>query len=229
MTERWARKRHIIFDWNGTIVDDIDLAVRCVNECCRIYDVPPVNKEIYRERFQFPMRSFYAALGFNLERLDFANIVQTYLRVFDAEFADCPLHDGVEALLAELKDRGLMLSILSACHHPTLVRSVEHRGLLGYFTHVVGVDDQHATSKHERAASLQKLSGVDPSETLYIGDTGHDAEVAQAIGWAACLLSCGHQHANRLMGYRFDVLSGPLGLVSRAGASQTIQTEVVDD
>jgi phosphoglycolate phosphatase len=218
---RWARKRHVIFDWNGTLIDDIDLAVRAANECCVAYGVRPINREIYRAHFCFPIQDFYTALGFDFEHLKFADLVRTYLRTFDAEVADCSLHEGVESLLEELRCDGHVLSILSACHQPALLEAVRRKGLVGIFTHVVGIEDQHAAGKLQRASSLQALSGVSAAETVYIGDTSHDADIALASGWDATLVSCGHQHVSRFSGYPFEVLDSPRELLARGRAAAT--------
>jgi phosphoglycolate phosphatase len=216
MMPRWSAKRHIIFDWNGTLIDDVDLAVNAVNRCGRVYGVPPVTRESYRERFCFPIRDFYSAIGFDLNRHSFADIMNTYLDVFDSSIGNCSLHDGVEQLLVELGMNGYRLSILSACEQGTLLRIVENTGLARHFAHVVGIENRHAASKLERASFLQTLAKVPPQETVYVGDTTHDAEVARAVGWEAILVSCGHQDPSRLRGSTCTVVAGPSALLGRS-------------
>ncbi|WP_206957593.1 HAD family hydrolase [Trinickia acidisoli] len=199
---------HIVFDWNGTLLDDIELAVKSVNLCARRFDVASVTRERYREAFHFPIASFYATLGFDLERTPFAEIVQRYLEHFDANVAQCPLHDGVTALLDAAADAGVGVSVLSASHRDTLTKVLDAKALLPRFAHVVGLTHNLATSKTAEAALLQKRLGGEAARTLFVGDTTHDCEVAHSVGWTPLLVSTGHQTAARLLSSGATVLNG---------------------
>nr|BAG24105.1 probable phosphoglycolate phosphatase [Pseudomonas cichorii] len=189
---------HVVFDWNGTLIDDIDLAVFAVNRCGEHFDVPPITADLYRARFDFPIAGFYAALGFDLDRVPFSTIVQRYLEHFDANVAHCPLHSGVIEFLDAAKRAGIGVSILSASHCDVLVQTLEAKGLYDYFEHVVGLSHNQATSKTAEAVVLQKTLGTPASRTLFVGDTLHDFEVANAVGWSPVLVSTGHQNSERL-------------------------------
>lgn len=189
---------HLVFDWNGTLIDDIDLAVRAVNRCGEYFDVAPITAAQYRATFDFPIANFYAALGFDFTRAPFPEIVQHYLEHFDAHVAQCDLHDGVFALLGAARHAGIGVSILSASHCDVLVQTLEAKGLLDSFEHVVGLSHNQATSKTAEAAVLQKTLGTPPARTLFVGDTLHDYDVARAVGWQPVLVTTGHQDASRL-------------------------------
>jgi phosphoglycolate phosphatase len=215
----WKTKRHVVFDWNGTLIDDLSLAVEAVNECCRHFAVSPISREQYRENFRFPIREFYAAIGFDLETVAFAQIVRRYLTVFDRRVVDCPLHDGVEALLEEMRTSGKTLSILSASHEAILRDTLDKKGLLQYFTHVIGLKDEHAAGKVEQGLSLQASLNLSPDETIYIGDTTHDADVARAVGWVSQLVACGHQCERRLNDSLCTVFAHPRLLATASSSS----------
>lgn len=206
--KRLMQIEHIVFDWNGTLLDDIELAVTSVNLCARRFDVTSVTRERYREAFHFPIASFYAELGFDLERTPFADVVKIYLAHFDANVAQCPLHDGVLALLDAAAEAGVGVSVLSASHCDVLTQTLEAKRLLPRFAHVVGLTHNLATSKTAEAALLQARLGGDPARTLFVGDTLHDCEVAHAAGWTPLLVSTGHQTAERLLSTGATVLSG---------------------
>ena len=55
--------KHIIWDWNGTLVNDAQLCVDIVNEILSEFDIPPVSFEFYRNNFSFPVRNYYDRLG----------------------------------------------------------------------------------------------------------------------------------------------------------------------
>ncbi|UTH74296.1 HAD family hydrolase [Chromobacterium sp. IIBBL 290-4] len=190
--------QHIVFDWNGTLLDDIELAVEGVNLCCRRYRAPAVTRERYRRAFGFPIADFYADLGFDFDAAPFAEIVELYLSHFDRHAADCGLHEGVVELLEQARTAGLGLSILSASHQKALDAAVRAKNVSGYFDQIVGLKHKEAHGKLEEARALQAGLGVSPDRVLFIGDTLHDAEVAAALGWRPLLVSHGHQDELRL-------------------------------
>ncbi|MCD4484326.1 HAD family hydrolase [Chromobacterium vaccinii] len=193
-----AGVRHLVFDWNGTLIDDIDLAVVSVNRCCARFGAEPVTRERYRREFGFPIAEFYGRLGFDFKRHPFADIVAVYLEHFDAHVARCPMHDGVAELLELAAARGIGASVLSASQSNVLLRTLDAKRLLGSFQHVVGLDHTHASGKLDEARALQSRLALPPADTLFIGDTLHDCEVARQVGWRALLVETGHQDRARL-------------------------------
>ncbi|MBM7115177.1 HAD family hydrolase [Archangium primigenium] len=198
MREVWSRIQHVVWDWNGTLLDDVELAVTGVNHVCARFGVPAVTRDMYRARFQFPISEFYAALGFDLVRVPFGDIIREYLSIFDDRVRHCALNEGALELLECLRRNGIESSILSASYRPTLVRTLEAKGLAGHFTHVCGLGDEQATSKLEEGRRLQEALGLEGDRIVYLGDTTHDAEIAAELGWKSCIISRGHQDDARL-------------------------------
>lgn len=75
---------------------------------------------------------------------------------------------------------------------------ISHFRLDGIFQFIYGIDNKFAGSKIERGHDLIKQSGIAAKETLIIGDTLHDLEVARDLGIDAILISHGHQCPTRL-------------------------------
>lgn len=61
-------KDHIIWDWNGTILNDVDHAVAMMNTLLVEHNLPLIDREYYREIFDFPVLHYYQKLGFNFEK-----------------------------------------------------------------------------------------------------------------------------------------------------------------
>lgn len=59
--------KHIIWDWNGTLLDDVGLSLEAINIVLARYNLPPLRKERYLEIFTFPVIEYYRELGFNFE------------------------------------------------------------------------------------------------------------------------------------------------------------------
>ncbi|MBP0940829.1 HAD family hydrolase [Pseudomonas alliivorans] len=216
---------HVVFDWNGTLIDDIDLAVFAVNRCGEHYGVAPITAEQYRARFDFPIAGFYAALGFDLDSVPFPIIVQRYLEHFDAHVAECPLQPYVIEFLDAARRAGIGVSILSASHCDVLVQTLKAKGLYDRFEHVVGLNHNQATSKTAEALMLQKTLGTPASRTLFVGDTLHDFDVACSVGWSPVLVSTGHQDSERLRLSGAPLFRNLGELLERFVPARTLQTE----
>ncbi|MEE5126896.1 HAD family hydrolase [Pseudomonas alliivorans] len=216
---------HVVFDWNGTLIDDIDLAVFAVNRCGEHYGVAPITADQYRARFDFPIAGFYAALGFDLDSVPFPIIVQHYLEHFDAHVAECPLQPYVIEFLDAARRAGIGVSILSASHCDVLVQTLKAKGLYDRFEHVVGLNHNQATSKTAEALMLQKTLGTPASRTLFVGDTLHDFDVACSVGWSPVLVSTGHQDSERLRLSGAPLFRNLGELLGRFVPARTLQTE----
>lgn len=196
LTSHAARRvLHVVFDWNGTLIDDCALAVASVNTLCDEAGLPRLTREQYRCAFRFPIREFYRSLGFCVDGDAFPALIARYLALFDPRVDSCPLHAGARAALARLRAAELRLHILSASHHATLANSLRAKRLSGLFDEIAGLGHELATTKHELGNALAARLGAPPDTVLYVGDTDHDYEVAAAQGWKFLFVDHGHQAA----------------------------------
>jgi phosphoglycolate phosphatase len=79
-----------------------------------------------------------------------------------------------------------------------LEQNLKYYGLINYFTIISGLNDRYANGKIENGLKLIKESLISPSETILIGDTLHDFEVAKEMGIDCIFISSGHQSMKRL-------------------------------
>ena len=196
------RYRHIIWDWNGTLLDDTWLCVEVLNQLLAAAALRPVTVGQYRDHFGFPVIQFYEWLGFDFTRHSFDDLSQRFIAAYNARRYECRLQPGAREALARFHAAGLPQSVLSAYREDTLREVIAHYGLTHHFTHLSGLDNIHAHGKLDRGrAHLRTLELHDsPHAVLLIGDTRHDHEVAAALGADCLLLHHGHMHAGRLNG-----------------------------
>ena len=187
-------KRTIIWDWNGTLLDDVAAAVAALNRMLMKRGAKAISVEHYRRRFGFPVRPFYAELGVDLERWDWDEICEDFHRFVLEEPQQVRAEASTALMLAQ--ERGWRQCILSALRQDKLASAVEEAGLAQYFDFVFGVDNLDGESKLARGKELMKSIGG--GEVVMIGDTLHDAEVAEALGARCVLVSCGHQTRERI-------------------------------
>ncbi len=191
---------YIIWDWNGTLLDDVDAAVSALNHMLADRHLPLTTREFYRAHFGFPARAFYEQLHMDPDD-DWDRICIDFHRYI----AEAPqsIRTTTPSALALARDLGLGQSILSALREDILRRNISLAGIAQFFDEIYGVDNLDGASKlargHELVAALRSNGKLPPSRPLYfIGDTLHDAEVATAMGASAVLVDGGHQTAERL-------------------------------
>ena len=190
--------KHIIWDWNGTIINDVDLCVELINWLLKGKNLKTISKEEYKNVFTIPVKNYYAALGFDFELEPFEVIGTKWMDEYERRKFECKVYEGVIDLMEKINKLGIGQSILSAYSQHTLEDMVAHFGLTKYFSHIIGLDNIYAAGKLHLGKDLMKRLGNGKGETLLIGDTEHDYEVATEIG-ADCILSAnGHQSREKL-------------------------------
>lgn len=207
--------RHIVWDWNGTLLDDVRLCTELINGVMRRRGMRTITVEEHRDRFDFPVIRYYERLGFDLEEESFDDLSVEFIDGYEERRDECVLHDGARELLEAVHSRGLSQSILSAYRQETLDDLIDQMGMRAFFSHVVGQEGIRGESKVERAR--RKFAGMAcaPHEVLVVGDTGHDCEVAQQVGAACILVSHGHHSAERLRTWEVPVVGSLQDLHSR--------------
>jgi phosphoglycolate phosphatase len=190
--------RHLIWDWNGTLLDDLDLSIAVMNSVLARCSLPPLDRARYHALFDFPVRAYYERLGFDPVSDPFDKLSVEFISGYDARRLEAGLHRHVPRTLATVRAAGLGQSILSAYRHETLHEIVAHFGLTAQFDHICGLDNIHAHSKVALGRELVARLGVAPAEILLVGDTLHDLEVARDLGVACALVAAGHHPAARL-------------------------------
>lgn len=189
---------HVIWDWNGTLLNDVDHAVSIANELLTDHKLPLITREHYRQVFDFPVKKYYESLGFNFEKETFSSLCDRFVEKFMAGVHKLPLVELSEKVLHTLHKQGVKQSVLSASDQPNLDKMMKDFKIDHIFSFVYGLNDKLASSKVERGRELLKVSGVPTSKTVIIGDTLHDLEVAQALGIEAVLVGHGAQCPTRL-------------------------------
>lgn len=190
--------RQIVWDWNGTLLDDVQASVNAINVLLAERHLPTIDPVRYRECFGFPVRNYYLALGFRLEREDWNALARRY---HDLYLADPTIRLWPEAVpvLRTCHASGLGMSILSAAEQSILDRMLEDAGVTDWFDRIHGVDNLDGRSKVDIGHALMQRIPCPAAQVLLVGDTLHDHEVAAALGCACVLISHGHQSHTRLL------------------------------
>ncbi|MFW5708546.1 MAG: HAD family hydrolase [Bacteroidota bacterium] len=188
----------ILWDWNGTLLNDVDHCIRCMNLLLEARRLTLLEKERYLDVFTFPVKEYYTLLGFDFHKEPFEIPAEEFIVHYNKGLEEVPLHDDVTETLAFISKKGIDQYIVSAMQHDALLASVTIRKIADYFRQINGIEDNLAFGKTAIAREIIKVHDLDPQHTLLVGDTLHDAEVADASGVECVLIARGHQHKVRL-------------------------------
>ena len=184
----------IIWDWNGTLLNDVEVALRSMNAMLARRGLPELSGlERYRELFTFPVRDYYQAAGLDLDREPFEELAVEWTAMYHRFSVGCGLYPGARETLTALEKAGLEQVIVSASQQQALDRQVEEQGLTQCFQVRLGISDIYAGSKAGLAGEYLAKRGISPKQALFVGDTLHDWEVAREAGCGCVLLAQGHQ------------------------------------
>ncbi len=188
---------HVIWDWNGTLLDDAAYSLDLTDRLLRIFRLEPMGSlENYRERFGFPVIDYYGKLGF--DRQIFPEVAVIWMDAYMKNEASVPLHRDASETTERIRREGIRQVIVSASKLENLHRQLASRPFFGHFDPPRGLGDIYAGSKKDIALGWMADAGADPEKTLLVGDTLHDLEVARALGAKCVLVENGHQSASRL-------------------------------
>ncbi len=190
--------RYVIWDWNGTLLDDMSLCLDVINGMLRRRQMPTVTREEYLATFTFPVRRYYHALGFDFARESFEALSHEFIAGYEAGVRGCGLQPEVRTTLARVAATDRRQALLSASAQDSLNEVVRAFELDSFFEQVAGLDNIYAHSKVEVGRKLVANLPCAPVEAVLVGDTLHDAEVAQAMGTGCVLVAHGHQSRQRL-------------------------------
>lgn len=187
----------VLWDWNGTLLDDLDAAVAGMNELLALHGRPLTNREEYRAMIDIPVENYYRKL-FDFRQTPFEELAAGFIQGYDRRIPSAGLMPGAEETLRRLQEMGMRQIIVSSFHERTLLAYLERFGIASYFDAVSGAGDFISEGKTQRARALLQQLGVSPANTLAVGDMVHDFDTAQSLGAHCVLIPNGQQSAEKL-------------------------------
>lgn len=186
--------KYLFLDFNGTVLDDVDLCLNLLNEMLVLKGLKTVSLKRYKEIFTFPIRTYYDKAGFTYNGYTFEELADYFITEYDKRnlkesfiFADFKeFADGIRGL-------GYKLVLCSASLYSLLMKQLYDFGIANCFDDVIALDNHHAASKLLLAQDYVKTHDVDLTCSYFVGDTTHDALVGKECGLKVFLIDRGHQ------------------------------------
>jgi phosphoglycolate phosphatase len=190
--------KHIIWDWNGTLLNDRWLCVEAINQALGKRNLPTLTEEQYKEVFSFPVENYYKKVGFDFDKEHFHVAGDEFVNYYSEHFQNVELHAEAIPVLNQIRKSGRSQSVLSAGKQDFLNDWIKNHNLSDYFIKVLGIDNQYATGKTALGVGWMDKIHYDSIEIIMVGDTIHDSEVAEAMGIDCVLVEHGHVSRKRL-------------------------------
>lgn len=189
---------HIIWDWNGTLLDDVNWCVDVINRMLLKRKLKTfAQTSDYHEVFSFPVIDYYKKIGFDFDLEPFETLAVEYVEDYYSGSEKFKLRENAEEVLAAIHAKGARQVILSASEINYLKAQLSQFDIEKYFDEVLGISDIYASSKSEIGLEFMKRNRV--KSALLIGDTEHDFETAKLLNADCVLISGGHQSRERLL------------------------------
>jgi phosphoglycolate phosphatase-like HAD superfamily hydrolase len=206
---------HLVWDWNGTLLDDLHIVVAATNACLASVGAAPVTAEEHRRDFRRPVVDYYVGvLGRPIDAVEFAAMNQVFHGEYRRLLVECALTADALAAIRAWPDSQ---SLLSMWHHTELVPEVSRRGLAELLSRVDGLRDT-GWADHKASYLAEHLAAlrVRSDECVLIGDSVDDADAAASVGASCVLYGGGFTDPDRLAATGAPVAATLMDAVLRA-------------
>lgn len=191
--------RNLIFDWSGTLADDLPSVLQAVNGMLRTAGNAELTREEFRARFRLPYTEFFAEM---LPGVPLAELQARYLAHFPHEHEGVALLPHASEFLRLAAASGRRMVVLSSAPAPHVEAQARALGVADFFeTMRCGVVD-----KREEIHELLTTLDMRPEETAFIGDMRHDINAGKAAGVVTIATCTGYETADMLLSATPDLL-----------------------
>ncbi len=216
----------VVFDWNGTLLNDTPVTLGGMNATLEAFDHKPIDEARFRESYDIPIARYYKKVGFSdaeISAHDF-KMVNIFHDYYAENASASPLYDGVAQLLADLRAGGTHLLILSNHLREAIVPFLDQYGIAGLFDEVMAYEDRKTQlssnffpekenkklTKGEKLRLYVKEKKLTPTDIVVVGDTPEETHIARDIGAYSLALTYGYASRARLDAVKPDLIADTL-------------------
>lgn len=195
--------RNVIFDWSGTLCNDLGPVVETINRILQEYGHNAIEQEEFLDQFRLPFAEFYA------EKIPHATADELeghYNSFFPLSQKSAEPIPHAREILDYLSGRGTRIFLLSAVTAEHFAEQAEQLG----FQHCFEQTYLAVRDKRQRIHDLLEENGLKPEETAFVGDMCHDIDAARAAGITSVAVLTGYDSANKLSLARPDLMLSDL-------------------
>jgi phosphoglycolate phosphatase len=213
-----SKYKHIIWDWNGTLLADQRLSYDIFVEVFESAGKSSPNYEDWRDTVHFPISAFYQSFMPDAPQALIQKLMNDWSDRYEKRRSGCALQPGAEQMLQAFKAERVPQSILSAHTKVELVEAARELSVLHFFEHIAALEPgKGGESKIEVGKNLliqiESSFNLSRQDHVILGDSSHDAEVANALGIDCILVAQGIFSRRRLDGLGFQVCESLVDLL----------------
>ena len=183
----------IFLDFNGTVLDDVDLCLNLLNHMLAEKGHKTVNIDEYKEVFTFPIIEYYKKAGFDFSTYTFEELAEYFIVEYTRRnVTEAFIFSDVIDFINDIRKEGYKVILCSASKKVLLLDQLKDFNI-EVFDDVIALSNHYAVSKLELAKEYVLEQNIDLKNSYFIGDTVHDAEVGLACGLNVVLVDRGHQ------------------------------------
>jgi len=190
----------IVFDWDGTLMDSEARIVACIQSAFAEIGQPPPSREASRDIIGLGLEEAMATLWPEGGALQRRKVIDYYRHHFlEANETPSDLFPGAQHVLDWLGARGYLLGVATGKSRRGLDLVLDRTGLRDRFHATRCADEAFSKPHPEMLLQLMDELGVNPTDTLMVGDTEYDMELARNAGTSALAVCHGVHGRERLM------------------------------
>lgn len=194
----------VVFDWNGTLLDDALATHQAVNAVLRHVGAPPVDLDRLRDVSDFPVQNLYRSLGIRQNILDqnFEELVHVFHDHYEPLALETSLRSGAENLLRQLTQQGVNLIVLSNHLCAKISEQTDRLGIRPFISEILANECRRDHVDHkpkgERLSAFMTTHGLQRRNAIIVGDTPEEAEIGHLQGLTSVLITGGIASESRL-------------------------------
>lgn len=213
--------KNLIFDWSGTLCDDLALTLEATNFVLAQYNRPALTREQFRNEFQLPYPDYYAV---KTPEASLTDLEKYYRQAFDSSVTAVTVIPHAAEFLEFCRRRGIRCFILTSMDPRAFDEQARHLGFKDYFEHI----HSGVRNKEEYIYALLRQHSLNPADTAFIGDMQHDINAAHCAGIIGIGVLTGYNNAAQLSQANPDLTVPHLGalqsLMERCGTRPAVTT-----
>jgi phosphoglycolate phosphatase len=196
--------RNIIFDWSGTLVDDLPAVWQATNHVLTKAGRTELSLEAFRREFCLPLQTFFDRHLPQLAMEKLGGWFHSHFATVQDSIVPLP---HTREFLQFCREAGVRMFVLSAVHLEHFAAQARAAGFEGFFEKTfLGVWD-----KREKIHEILRAQHLTADETLFIGDMQHDIDTARHGGIHSCAVLTGYNSLDQLRASQPDLVVEHLG------------------
>lgn len=190
---------HLVWDWNGTLLDDLPIVIRAVNRSIGTFGLDTIDADVYRDHYTRPVRLFYDRLfGRAINDEEWLRLNTSFHETYFELASDVDLALGARDAIKRLHAEGWTQSLLSMSPQDWLDSIVDRLGLTEWFEIVDGLSGPTGGLKATHLEMHLATLDIDGSDVVVVGDTPDDVAAAKHVGARPILFHGGSHHMDVL-------------------------------